>query len=85
MSVDERLVVGIPESLQLPSLPLVALEVVELAERADIDIDLLASILKQDPTLASKILKTVNSSFYGQARTIATMNQAIVILGLNTV
>ena len=85
MSVDQRLIEEILESPQLPSLPLVALEVVELAERADVDIDLLASVLKQDPALASKILKTVNSSFYGQARTIATMNQAIVILGLNTV
>lgn len=85
MPTDQPLIDEVLESPHLPSLPLVALEVVELAERVDVDVDSLASVLKQDPALASKILKTVNSSFYGQARSIATINQAIVILGLNTV
>ena len=85
MAADRLLIDEILESPHLPSLPVVALEVVELAQRADIDVDSLASVLNQDPALASNILKTVNSSFYGQARTITTVNQAIVILGLNTV
>ncbi len=85
MPRGQLLVDKILESPHLPSLPTVALEVLDLAQRPDVEIDDLAAILKQDPALASNILKTVNSSFYGQARQIATVNQAIVILGLNTV
>jgi len=38
-----------------------------------------------DPALSSKILKTVNSSFYGQAYSISTISHALVVLGLNSV
>src|SRR5438045_1363652 len=39
----------------------------------------------QDPALSSKILRTVNSSFYGRANTISTISHALVLLGLQAV
>src|SRR5262249_3832394 len=38
-----------------------------------------------DQALAAKILRTVNSSFYGLRRPCSTINQALVMLGLSTV
>src|SRR5205085_3126495 len=38
-----------------------------------------------DPALSSKILRTVNSSFYGRAQSISTISHALVILGLQSV
>lgn len=81
----DQLLDQILDSPQLPSLPAVALEVVELVQRPDISIDALAETLARDPALASRLLKTVNSSFYAQARTITTIRQAVVIMGLNSV
>jgi len=73
------------ESPQLPSLPAVALEVIELVQGPDVSIDTLAETIARDAALASKVLRTVNSSFYAQTRSITTIRQAVVIMGLNSV
>jgi two-component system cell cycle response regulator len=75
----------IVESPQLPTLPMVALEVIALARRADASVDVVANVLSNDPALAGKVLRTANSSFYAQARSVHTIKQAVIVLGLNTV
>ena len=72
-------------SPQLPSLPAIALEVIDLVQEKDVNIKQIANTIQHDPALSSKILKTVNSSFYGQAHTIGTISHALVVLGLNSV
>ena len=72
-------------SPHLPSLPAIALEVVELVQRPNLEIEELATTISNDPALASKVLKTANSSIYAQARDITTVSEAIVVLGMNTV
>ena len=42
-------------------------------------------VMARDPALASKILKLVNSSYYGLSNKVSSLNQAIVILGFKTV
>ena len=83
--MNEQLLATIVRSPRLPSMPAVALEILDLVQQADIEIDRLATTVAQDPALAGKILKTVNSSFYAQPRTVATIHEAIVIMGLNSV
>ncbi|MEM1027470.1 MAG: GGDEF domain-containing protein [Planctomycetota bacterium] len=73
------------KSQRLPSLPAIALEVIELVKREDADIKQIAATIQNDPALSSKILKTVNSSFYGQAYSISTVSHALVVLGLKAV
>ncbi|MEZ4501096.1 MAG: GGDEF domain-containing protein [Dehalococcoidia bacterium] len=75
----------IVQSPQLPTLPMVALEVINLARRTDASVEAVATVLSNDPALAGKVLRTANSSFYAQARTIHTIKQAVIVLGLNTV
>ncbi len=41
----------------------------------------IASIIEQDPSLSSRMLKIVNSAFFGFPATVKTVNQAITILG----
>ncbi|MEM8782977.1 MAG: GGDEF domain-containing protein [Planctomycetota bacterium] len=72
-------------SKRLPSLPAIALEVIDLVKRDDADIKKIAATIQNDPALSSKILKTVNSSFYGQAYSISTVSHALVVLGLKAV
>ena len=72
-------------SPRLPSLPSIAVEVINLVQRPDVHIDELASTIEKDPALASRILKTVNSSFYGLPRAVSTISKALVVLGLSSV
>ena len=69
----------------LPSLPAIAVQVIELAQKSDVDITEIARTISQDPALSGKILRTVNSSFYGRSQNISTISHALVILGLQSV
>ncbi|MEM1108836.1 MAG: GGDEF domain-containing protein [Planctomycetota bacterium] len=83
--MNEQLLERVLQSPRLPSLPTIALEVIELVQQQNVDIKQIADTIKMDPALSSKILKTVNSSFYGQAYSISTISHALVVLGLNSV
>src|SRR6266581_4005236 len=45
----------------------------------------LHKIVSHDPSLVTKILKVVNSAFYGLPGQIGSVERAIVLLGLNAV
>src|SRR5205085_7800058 len=69
----------------LPSLPAIAVQVLDLAQKADVDIAEIAHLISKDPALSGKILRTVNSSFYGRSQHVSTISHALVILGLQSV
>ena len=69
----------------LPSLPAVALRVIELAGKSDVVMKELASTIEQDQGLAAKVLRTVNSSFYSVRTKCSTISKALVLLGLGPV
>ena len=73
------------QSPRLPSLPTIALRVLDLAQQPEVDFRHIADAIQHDPGLSTKILKTVNSAFYGQAREISTVSRALQVLGLNSV
>ena len=73
------------QSPRLPSLPTIALRVLDLAQQPEVDFRHIADAIQHDPGLSPKILKTVNSAFYGQAREISTVSRALQVLGLNSV
>lgn len=70
---------------RLPSLPAVAVKVIELSQDQQVRLQEIASTISNDQGLSAKILKTVNSSFYGLRTPCASINQAIVMLGLSAV
>lgn len=69
----------------LPSLPTIAMQVLDLTQKDEVDIAEIARIISKDPALSSKILRTVNSSFYGRSQSVSTISHALVILGLQSV
>ena len=69
----------------LPSLPTVVLELLGVIEREGVDLDSLVQKIEQDQALTAKTLRMANSSFYGMARQISTLQEAIAIVGLHTV
>lgn len=69
----------------IPTLPTVLMELSRRMEDPKTSSDDLAQVIQQDQAIASKVLKLVNSPFYGYSGRINTINQGIVILGFNAI
>ncbi len=69
----------------LPTLPTVANNVIKLTQNPDSTAFDIAEAISLDQSLASKVLRTANSAYYGFPRKITTINYAIVVLGLNNI
>ncbi len=70
---------------ELPTLPAVAMRVVELTASENVSFKQLADAIQNDQALAAKILRTVNSSMYAVRTKCSSINQAIVMLGMSAV
>lgn len=55
------------------------------ASQDDPDLAVLARLIELDPALTVAVLRLVNSPFYGLSRQVATVNEAIMVLGMGTV
>ena len=83
---QERLLRIIEDELQdLPPLPAVIVRVMQTINDPNTSAADLNRLISADQALASKVLRLVNSSYYGFPRKISTITNAVVILGFNTV
>ncbi len=69
----------------IATLPEITLKIIELVENPRSTAQDLNKLISNDPALVSRILKVVNSAFYGLPGQIGSINRAIVLLGLNAV
>ncbi|MBI1891523.1 MAG: HDOD domain-containing protein [Burkholderiales bacterium] len=69
----------------LPSLPAVVMELLNSIDQEDIDISVLAQKVTLDQALTAKTLRFANSSLYGTPTKATTIQQAITILGVQSV
>jgi len=69
----------------IPSLPEVATKVIELVQDEQSPSAILCKVISQDAGLTTRVLRLVNSSYYGFSRKIGTINEAITILGTTTI
>jgi HD-like signal output (HDOD) protein len=65
----------------LPTLPSIATHVFKIASNPKSSAADITRIIVNDPPLTSKLLKIVNSAFYGFPQKVANVKQAVVILG----
>ena len=70
---------------QLSTLPSVAGPVLEVADDEGANIGDLLRVIEGDPTLALRVLRTVNSSYYGLPNRVADLKSAINLLGFREV
>ncbi len=73
------------EIQSLPTLPPIAAKLNKMVEDEDITANQLGNVIERDQVLTSKLLKMVNSSFYGFPQRISTVANAIVLLGINVI
>jgi len=69
----------------IPTLPVVIEKLTRLLQNPKTSAEEIGKAITTDQALASKVLKLVNSAFYGFPGKISTITHAIVILGFSTV
>lgn len=69
----------------LPTLPVIALEVNRMLANDMTTVNLLSETIQKDQVIVSKLLKLVNSSFFGVRSKVTSVQEAVVRLGFNSV
>ncbi|STQ91688.1 HDOD domain-containing protein [Iodobacter fluviatilis] len=70
---------------KLPTIPKVVQELIDSFSKDDIDIETIAKKIALDQVITAKVLRLANSAHFGASRQIASVNEAVVVLGFNTV
>ena len=65
----------------LPTLPHILLKLIEACNRDSQDLDGIAKMVGSDPALSAKILKLVNSAYFGLPRKVESVGEAVVLVG----
>lgn len=69
----------------LPTLPIIARRMAQAVEDPQLNMEKLSRELSKDQSLTAKILRLVNSPFYGFCGKITNLSHAMVLLGTNVV
>ena len=70
---------------QLPVMPLVVQEVMSSFRNPNAGSAVMASQITHDQGLSARVLRVANSSFYGLAREVGSIQDAVTVLGFDTV
>lgn len=73
------------ETGSLPTLPAVVTRLLEIVDEDTVSYKQIAEEVNSDPVIASRVLKIVNSCFYGFPAHISTVSHALTLLGLNMI
>ncbi len=83
--IQERVKKILGEVQGLPTLPTMLGQINKLMLNPRTSAKEVGQLISSDPAIASRVLRVVNSSFYGFPNRITTITHGIVILGFNTV
>ncbi len=70
---------------ELPAMPSSISEVISACDDQDMTVGQLSQVVLRDQSLTANILKLANSSFYGHARQVTTITEAVVMLGFSAI
>jgi putative nucleotidyltransferase with HDIG domain len=65
-----------------PGMPGAALKLLALADDADVTVQQIEGILRQDAGLTANLLKLANSAYFGIPSKVGSVRQAVILLGL---
>lgn len=82
---DEALTALVTSLTTLPSFPAISASIAQEVHGDDPSMQRVGDIVSRDVALAAKLLQLVNSSFFGLAREITDVREAVNLLGSNRV
>lgn len=68
----------------LPTLPVVALQIGEIIHNKNVTVEQVARIMRTDPATSAKLLRLVNSPYFGIPGGVSDVARAIPFIGFNT-
>lgn len=69
----------------LPTLPGIVVKLTKMAADPDTTTEQMGKVISRDHILAAKLLRLVNSAFYGFPQKISSLSSAIILLGFNVI
>lgn len=86
VSSSSQTISNLKENIKnIPSLPEIITKSIELMQDKNTSAATLSKIISNDVGLTARVLKLVNSAYYGFPKQISTIQQAITILGFTTI
>ncbi|MEQ3639896.1 MAG: HDOD domain-containing protein [Alteromonas sp.] len=73
------------DTLVLPTLPAIALKVRKAADDPDINLNAMADVIGQDPSLGARMIKIANSAYMGRSVKVTSIGQAVTRIGLRQI
>lgn len=70
---------------ELPTLSTVVVQVLSMLQDINISAEELAGVVENDQAIVPKLLKLVNSAFFGFSTKVSSVQHAVMLLGYNTV
>lgn len=70
---------------RIPPAPAILLELQEILQQDEPELGRMSDAIERDPGIASLVLKTVNSSFFGLRNKVNSIRQATSLLGLSNI
>lgn len=67
-----------------PTLPTVAVEIIELSRKSEVEICDVVALLERDAMIAGRVLKVAQSPIYASTTPMVSLKQAVLRLGLHT-
>jgi len=68
--------------VELPTIPRVVQRLIAALRDPDVDSRRIGEALAQDPVLSAKVLRLANSSFFGGQRSMASIDAAVAMIGM---
>lgn len=85
VTVNDALMFELNRVTKLPTLPVIAREILALDDDDLISFNKLANIIENDPAIAAKIMSYANSAFLGCREPSRTLHSAIIRIGFDSV
>ncbi|MDR1625025.1 MAG: HDOD domain-containing protein [Spirochaetia bacterium] len=70
---------------KLPALPVTVSKILEIANNPNTSPVDLNRVISLDPVLMARVMKLINSAYYGVTNQVTSLARAIIMLGINTV
>jgi HD-like signal output (HDOD) protein/nitrogen-specific signal transduction histidine kinase len=85
MKANKPLINELSTFKNLPTLPHILLKLLDACNQENVDLVAVADIVEKDASLSAKLLKLVNSAYFGLPNKIAGIGQAVVYVGTSTI
>ena len=69
----------------LPTIPVVAMQVLQLLDNPDVEVEEVVDLMMSDPVMTARILKLINSPVFKPTHEITSLKRALVYMGLRHV